>query len=241
VTSPVHLRPRSIPELVDAAVPLLRRQYLLLVMASAVLLAPVLVLELVLPPNAAWVASIASNLLYVMIDAATIWIVSESYLGNVPDLASTLRTLGSRSASLLGATFLRGLLVLVGFVVLVLPGIVFYAWSFAMPMVVMLEGRRAGEAYSRSNELVRGNTARVLLALFLAFAVMMLIVLAFGMAAGMLIEAVGLPARTADLIGKLAIIFFYPIGGVVGTLLYYDLRIRKDGFDLEVMARELAA
>jgi hypothetical protein len=26
---------------------------------------------------------------------------------------------------------------------------------------------------------------------------------------------------------------------VVSTMLYYDLRIRKEGFDLEIMAREL--
>src|SRR5512132_3471755 len=108
MSTTVHLRPRSIPELVDAAVPLLRRHYLLLVTASAVVLAPAIVLGLALPPSQAWMGRIVTNLLYVMLDAATIWIVSDAYLGNAPDLASTLRAVGSRSGSLLGAAFLRG-------------------------------------------------------------------------------------------------------------------------------------
>ena len=40
MSTTVHLRPRGIPELVDAAVPLLRRHYTLLVTASAVVLLP---------------------------------------------------------------------------------------------------------------------------------------------------------------------------------------------------------
>jgi hypothetical protein len=226
---------------VDAAVPLLRRHYLLLVTASAVILAPALVLDVALPSSAAWVGGLVSRLLYVLLDAATISIVSESYLGNVPDLASTLRAVGNRSGALLAAAFLRGLLVGLGFLVLIIPGIVFYAWSFAMPMVVMLEGRRAGEAFSRSNELVRGDTARVLLTLFLGFVVLMLLVLAFGAGVGALTDVMGFPARTMNVLGELAMIFAYPIGSVISTLLYYDLRIRKEGFDLEVMAKELAA
>ena len=35
------------------------------------------------------------------------------------------------------------------------------------------------------------------------------------------------------------IIPIYPLLTVVSTMLYYDLRIRKEGFDLEIMSREL--
>jgi hypothetical protein len=40
--------------------------------------------------------------------------------------------------------------------------------------------------------------------------------------------------------GNLASLLIYPFFTVVITLLYYDLRIRKEGFDLEIMATELA-
>ena len=73
----VHLRPRSIPELVDAAVPLLRRHYMLLVTASAVVLLPALVLGVVLPQSAAWVGNLVKNLFFTLLDAAVITIVLE--------------------------------------------------------------------------------------------------------------------------------------------------------------------
>ena len=38
---------------------------------------------------------------------------------------------------------------------------------------------------------------------------------------------------------RCVIIPIYPLLAVVSTLLYYDLRIRKEGFDLEIMSREL--
>lgn len=37
-----------------------------------------------------------------------------------------------------------------------------------------------------------------------------------------------------------ALTALYPLFSVGGTLLYYDLRIRKEGFDLEMMAQDLA-
>ena len=43
------------------------------------------------------------------------------------------------------------------------------------------------------------------------------------------------------ILSALLIIPIYPLLAVVSTLLYYDLRIRKEGFDLEVMSRELGA
>lgn len=241
MSSPVQLRPRTVPELVDAAVPLLRRHYLLLVTASTVILAPALVLRLALPLDKLWVANVLTRLLFVLVNAATISIASEAYLGGAPDLESTLRAVGARSASLVGASILRGLLIGLGLVVLIVPGVVFYAWSFAMPMAVMLEGRRASDAYARSSALVRGHTGRVLLTMLLGYVVMLLLVFAVAAAAARLVGVTGLPVRTLDLITQLVTIFGYPIGSVVATLLYYDLRIRKEGFDLEVMARELAA
>ncbi len=34
-------------------------------------------------------------------------------------------------------------------------------------------------------------------------------------------------------------IVFYPVGTIAITLLYYDLRIRKEGFDLEMLSRAI--
>ena len=235
----VHLRPRSIPELVDAAVPLLRRHYMLLVTASAVVLLPALVLGVVLPQSAAWVGNLVKNLFFTLLDAAVITIVSDVYIGHEPDLASTLRAVGDRSGSLLGASFIRGLIVGFGFLLLVVPGVVFFAWSFAMPMVIMLEGHDAGESFSRSRALVRGHVWRVLGTLLLAFVIVVLLAGAASVLVDWLAGLASLPERTTELLDELVLIAVYPIGSVIATLLYYDLRIRNEGFDLEVMAQEL--
>jgi hypothetical protein len=235
------LRPRTVTEIVDAAFQLLRRRYLALVTAGAVVLMPAIVLELVLPKDALALANLVSNLLLTMFDAVVIYIVSESYLGRPADVGAALRAAGERSGSLLGAAFLRGLLVGVGLLLLVVPGLVLLAHTFAIPMVILLEGSSAGESFGRARELARGNVWRILGTLALGFVIVIVGVAALGFALGMLVTLVGSPERLTNALGEVAMIFVYPIGGVVATLLYFDLRIRKEGFDLEVMAGELDA
>ncbi|MBC7789548.1 MAG: hypothetical protein H7Z74_06360 [Anaerolineae bacterium] len=48
-------------------------------------------------------------------------------------------------------------------------------------------------------------------------------------------------SAAADVASQVVSILVYPLVAVVATLLYYDLRIRKEGFDLDVMAEELGA
>ena len=48
-----------------------------------------------------------------------------------------------------------------------------------------------------------------------------------------------LSTSLTGILSAILIIPIYPLLAVVSTLLYYDLRIRKEGFDLEVMSREL--
>ena len=71
------------------------------------------------------------------------------------------------------------------------------------------------------------------------------LVLGVAMALGIALNYAGLNAikllfTTAVINGVLGA-FIYPVITVFTTLLYYDLRIRRDGFDLEVMTKELAA
>jgi len=235
------LRPRTVTEIVDAAFTLLRRRYVALVTAGAVVLMPAIALHLLLPRSAMQLANLVSNLLLTMFDAVVIHIVSEEYLGRQADVGAALRAAGERSGSLLGAAFLRGLVVGIGLLLLVVPGLVFVAWTFAMPMVILLEGSDTGESFGRARELARGNVLRILATLALAFVIVIVAAAALGFALGMAVTLVGSPERLSNALGEVAMIFAYPLGGVVATLLYFDLRIRKEGFDLEVMAGELDA
>jgi hypothetical protein len=77
------------------------------------------------------------------------------------------RTRG-RLGTLVGVALLAGIGVAFGFILVVVPGLILLSrWSLVVPLV-MVEGLSVGEAFSRSNELVRGRTGRVLVIVVVA-------------------------------------------------------------------------
>ncbi|HEY7877327.1 MAG TPA: hypothetical protein VIC55_03840, partial [Gemmatimonadaceae bacterium] len=128
----------------------------------------------------------------------------------------------------------------IGFVAFVIPGLLCLAWLFAGTAIVMIEGKTAVAALTRSRQLAAGSVGRILGVLFLTLllvGVIEIIALFLVGIAGVFIHA-GTALTTLG--GNLASLLIYPFFTVVITLLYYDLRIRKEGFDLEIMATELA-
>jgi len=59
--------------------------------------------------------------------------------------------------TLIGAGLLAGLGIAVGFVFLIVPGLVLLTWWCLITPVIVLEGKHVGESFSRSRELVRGH------------------------------------------------------------------------------------
>jgi hypothetical protein len=143
----------------------------------------------------------------------------------------------------LGTTMLSGLAIALGFPFCLAPGFLFMTWFFASSPICVLEGLGGTAAMGRSRELVRGHGGRVFGLLFLSI---------------ILQNAVSAPVNFgADLLSKLLIkslvtqnlvssavqqgfnMLITPFFSVIVILLYYDLRIRKEAFDLEVLAQNL--
>jgi hypothetical protein len=59
--------------------------------------------------------------------------------------------------TLIVAGLLAGLGIAVGLVLLIVPGLIFLTWWCLIVPVVVLEGKKVGEAFTRSRELVRGH------------------------------------------------------------------------------------
>lgn len=238
------LRPRSTTEIVDAALHLLRLNYVQLVTASAAIFLPAIVLALVLPESFAPAVAMLYALLQSIAAGAIILLVSDSYLGRPPSVAGALKWVTTHAGALIVVSVLQGLLFIVGIALLIVPGLIFMAWFFAAPMAVVLEDAGAIHALERSRELVRGRTGHVLGALLLVLGLYLVLTLLIYFVAGVIGAFVpgGLtsPALVEIAAGVLRILLA-PIVAVVMTLLYYDLRIRKEGFDLEMMAAELNA
>lgn len=130
-------------------------------------------------------------------------------------------------------------------------------WLFAAT-VVLLEGSLIRRAFARSNELTRGRWWRILGTLIslsvLSFAIQRIVVITIGFIL-MLTKVMG-ETTSMDIlkwmarysfessnplfytimwwINRIVGSFIFPIWIIGITLLYFDLRIRKEGFDIEI-------
>lgn len=118
---------------------------------------------------------------------------------------------------IIGAGLLAGLAIAIGFVFLILPGLLLLTiWAVIVPAIV-LEGRAALDSFGRSFELVRPHLLRVLGMLAIALVVMLVVQLALSLVLFPL-GAVG--SFIVDLVSGLII---GPWLAVALTLLYYRL------------------
>ncbi len=116
----------------------------------------------------------------------------------------------------------------------ILVAIVF-AMLFAVAPVIMLEEAGPGRALSRSSQLARGRWTRILVVTGVATVIG--IVLAFG--AAFLTAAFVSDPIAMQLIQQVVTIVFAPYFSICIILLYYDSRIRSEGFDLQMLAEQL--
>jgi len=123
-----------------------------------------------------------------------------------------------RLGTLLGASLLYGVGVAVGLLLLIVPGLIAVArWALIVPLVV-IERRGWREAFARSNELVRGQTGRVLVLVVVANLITGIV--SFGI--GSLFSF--LPSFPATWIGStVAGAITVPYQAQVLTVLYYRL------------------
>jgi hypothetical protein len=72
-------------------------------------------------------------------------------------VAETYRAVQPRVPALIVAGILAGIAIAIGFILLIVPGLFLLTiWSM-IAVVIVLEGRSAGESFRRSREIVRGN------------------------------------------------------------------------------------
>ena len=117
------------------------------------------------------------------------------------------------------AGILLGLAIGIGFLLLIVPGLVVLTlWIFVIPAIV-LENRGVGESFGRSRELVRGNGWNVFGVIVLTF------ILLLGVSIALRLILVPLDDWLASLVQQVvANTLVAPFAIVVWTLSYYRLR-----------------
>lgn len=174
--------------------------------------------------------------------AASFKLVSGAYLDTDPDWRESLRFATSRLRSLVWLSIVSGVLMGLAFLACIVPGVYFYgAWAVAVP-VLLLEEHRGRRALKRSRELVTGRWWPTVVAIVVAtilgsivsgiFSGILLAALLVGDNA--LVEAIGQAVATTA-----ASVLTTPFTAAVIAVLYFDLRVRKEGFDLELLARRV--
>src|SRR5207244_10594103 len=92
------------------------------------------------------------------------------------------------------------------------------------------------ESFSRARQLARGQFWHILGTVLLAWLIVGVLVAVFALALGSLAGMVGINERTMDFLSSLTFIVVFPIVAVASGILYFDLRIRTEAYDVVTLA-----
>jgi hypothetical protein len=235
-----HTHPRSPTEILDTSFRFYGAHFGDLLVLSALLLVPPVLITAIAPASVQQVVQVVGNLMYLVCQGAIAVLVAAA-LEQDRSLSAgdVLRTLGSRAGSVIAVSIMSGLLIMFGLVLLVIPGILIAVWTAVATPVAAIEGVRNSDALKRSRDLTRGRFWHVLGTSLLAWVIV--IVIAFGAAIvlGIVLGLVGGPDRITEMLGSVLMVPLFPLIGVTTSLLYYDLRVRSEGADVQAMVEGL--
>ncbi len=165
--------------------------------------------------------------------------VSDAYLGERPTVGGVYEYALRVIWSILLVTFLLVLVVGIGLILLIIPGIIFYVRFLFATSTVVVEDARGRGALRRSWRLSKNSFWKI-------FGTTLLAGILGGIVGGTLTVPLSLVAQrtTAGWIlraigGSIGQVLVTPFTTTVVVLLYFDMRIRKEGLDLAMMAREI--
>ena len=166
--------------------------------------------------------------------------ISEICLGIKPSVARSYRRAFAEPRKLLGTYALAFGIILLGFVLFLVPGILFSVWyTFAGPVVV-LEGLAGRTALKRSRELGRGYYLRNFGILFLSQLLTLLLAMVLSGLVGVAMAlSFGRVSEAAQFLGGVLGLLVAPPAVIAFVLLYYDMRVRKEGYGAAQLADDL--
>src|SRR6266481_658537 len=243
-----QLRPLSIGEILDGALILLRRHFAL-VLGIAVVCEGIPTAMDVLHryltggasqnPGLSLLDRVLTLVGSVLVTGATVRVVSEAYLGRTPLFGDAMRFAGSKFGTILGANIMSGFLTVLATLALVIPGIVVACGYSVAAEAAALESGSAGEALRRSWDLTKGFRWKAMALGVVSIGLILVVYLGAGVLGGILGAIMGGLDTVLAVFAACVSLLIYPVISCVFTLFYYDLRFRKEGFDLEMLSRQL--
>lgn len=235
--------PMSQGELLDGAFGLYRRHFRQLVGVSALCYGPFHAFNLFAQISGGWiehpivllVALLALALGSLVGLGAIVKIISDGYLGREPAWDTAIRFALRKVWPLMVAGFASGLLTTLALLALIVPGIIVACGYSVVRQVVVLEDLpSATDALGRSWALTKDHRMTAFLIAF----VLSLVASVPGGIAGAI--SVFTPFTVVgQVLASLGAVLLSPLVPCGMTLYYYDLRVRKEAFDLQVLGQML--
>ena len=247
VTTSYQLRPLSLGEILDGALILLRRNLALFFVIAALCQGVPMLIDIYLGfaggtadnPGLGLLNRVLAIVGGVFVTGATVRVVSEAYLGRTPLFGEALRFAGGRFGPILGANFISGVLTILALLLFVIPGIIVACGYSVSAIAAALESGSSSDAVKRSWDLTKGYKWKALGLAVVSIGLIVVVYLGLGFLGGFIGALVGGAGAVLAVLGAAVSLFIYPVISCVFTLFYYDLRVRKEGFDIEMLSRQL--
>jgi len=178
---------------------------------------------------------------------ATVVAVSKVHLGTGTSISEAFAGIKGRILYLALIMIGVGIGVGIGFVLLIVAGIILaLMWALTIPVAV-LEDKGLRDATSRSAELTKGNRGRIFMIYFLFIVLMYIVILLWEVpifaAIGILARSGARPMTVLPVWTQVALpvctflsqCLVGPLLTIALSLVYYDQRVRKEAFDLQLM------
>lgn len=182
-----------------------------------------------------------------LVTAATTLGVSDIYLNRETSARACFSRVTGKTLKVVGVSILVGIIVGVGMLLLVIPGIYWAGlYALAIPAVV-LEDVGAGPSLSRSSELTKGAVWRMIVIYFMT--TIFALIIGGSLAAGVDALSPAFFTHTGmitkdmlkEILTAISASVFGPVTAIGLTLAYYDRRIRKEAFDIQHMMDLMSA
>jgi hypothetical protein len=186
-----------------------------------------------MPPGfvaAALLAVLAWLLLYALCQSAITYGAFQGMRGRDIQIGEAFGRAVRRLLPVIGAVIAVGIAVAIGFILLVVPGMIFWTMFYVAVPVCVVERLGPVASLGRSRELTKGYRWRI-------FGLALLLVLISGMVLGIQkvlnVTVGGIPAIVGD--GLLQVVFL-AFQLIVYAVAYHDMRVDKEGIDIEQLA-----
>ena len=188
------------------------------------------------------VGAIISLIAYLFSQGATVYAVSDLYLGRSTTIGQSLRRMWGQLANLFGVSILNGFAILVACLALIIPGIYVACRLITCIPAALLEDLGARSSLERSWDLTKDNAGRSFLIYVLYMVMLYGLIMLFAVPSGVMVAMAPKDPSTLMMstvvmqVGTfIAQVLVGPFFLIAISVFYYDLRVKKEAFDLQMM------